>query len=312
MEKTFVETPYNFAEIEKYIVLDKKKVTDMILVADVCFIYDTCAIRNHAKIYNINPFLSYIKSKKGVVIITRTVLLEMCSKDHKMWREHIDFIKKLYDEGIRVLIFNEEDSLKCLRKVYSYSEEELNIFLKYALRTARKWKGTVDEIIANSGENMIQKLCGNKISSRTELFSAFFQMARAGRKSEDNMAEELFMVCIAILSNIPDRNEYKYIIISEDRKFIRKLVMMSENLEKHTGAKRCSLLTTPALCQLLIKEGLINTIMELQNILDCTYQDRNIKVCCSEEYDLKPKEKDFDKEKLADKLLYDANFTIYY
>jgi hypothetical protein len=312
MDKTYVETPYNFAEIEKYVILDKKKVADMILVADICFIYDTCAIRNHAKISDITTLISYIKSKNGVVIITRTVLMEMCSNDYRIWREHIDFIKKLSGADINVLIFNEEDSLQCLKRVYSDSAEDFNNFLKYALRTARKWKGTVDEIIVNSGSDMARKLCGSDNYSKTELFSTFFQMARASKKSEDNLAEELFMVCIAILSNIPDRNEYKYIIISEDRGSIRKLVEMAENLEKHTGAKRCSLLTTPALCQILIKEGLIDTIAKLQNVLDCTYQDRNIKVFCSEEYDLKPKEKDFTKGELADKLLNDTNFIVYY
>lgn len=119
------------------------------------------------------------------------------------------------------------------------------------------------------------------------------------------------MVCVAILSNIPDRKEYKYIILSEDRGSIRKLLEVSENLERHTSSKKCSLLTTSALCQILIKNRLINK-SELQNILDITYEDRIIKVFCSEEYDLKPKEKDFNKEKLQDKLFNDINFTIYY
>lgn len=312
MEKTYVEIPYNFVEIEEYVILDKKKVADMILVADICFIYDTCAIRSHAEISDITPLVSYIKSKNGVVIITRTVLMEMCSNDSKIWRQHIDFIKKLSDAGVNVLIFNEEDSMQCLKRVYSGLPEDFNNFLKYALRAARKWKGTVDEIISSSGSDIARKLCRSDNYSKTELFSTFFQMARASKQPEDNLAEELFMVCVAILSNIPDRNEYKYIIISEDRGLIRKLVEMTENLEKHTGARRCSLLTTPALCQVLTKEGLIDTIAELQNILDCTYKDRNIKVCCSEEYDLKPKEKDFTKEELADKLLNDSNFTVYY
>jgi len=237
--------------------------------------------------------------------------MEMCSNNHMIWDEHIDFIKRLSDAGINVLIFDEEDSLKCLRRVYSYSGDVFNNFLKYALRIARKWKGSVDEIIVNSGSDMVRKFCGNESYQKTELFSEFFQMARSKKKSEDNLAEELFMVCISILSNIPDVNEYKYIILSEDRSSIRKLLLMSENLKKHMGAKKCSLLTTPALCQILIKEGLIHTV-ELQNILDCIYQDRNIKVFCSEEYDLKPKEKDFDKEKLQDKLLNDINFTVYY
>ena len=311
MEKTYMETPYNFDEIKKYVILDKKKAVDMILVADIRFIYDTCAIRSHAKISDITPLLSYIKNKNGIVIITKTVLMEMCSNNHMIWDEHIDFIKRLSDAGINVLIFDEEDSLKCLRRVYSYSGDVFNNFLKYALRIARKWKGSVDEIIVNSGSDMVRKFCGNESYQKTELFSEFFQMARSKKKSEDNLAEELFMVCISILSNIPDVNEYKYIILSEDRSSIRKLLMMSEDLKKHMGVKKCSLLTTPALCQILIKEGLIHTV-ELQNILDSIYQDRNIKVFCSEEYDLKPKEKDFDKEKLQDKLLNDINITVYY
>ena len=73
-----------------------------------------------------------------------------------------------------------------------------------------------------------------------------------------------------------------------------------------------SLLTTSALCQILIKEELVNIRAELQTILDYTYQDSNIKVYCSEEYDLNPKEKDFTKEELVNKLLNDTNFTVYY
>jgi hypothetical protein len=311
MEKTYMETPYNFDDIKKYVILDKKEAVDMILAADICFIYDTSAIRSHAKISDITPLISYIKSKNGIVIITKTVVMEMCSNNHMIWNEHIDFIKRLSDAGINVLKFDEEDTLQCLRRVYNYTQDVLNNSLKYALRTARKWKGSVDEIIGNSGSDMIRKLCGNDSYSKTELFSTFFQMARSKKKSEDNLAEELIMVCIAILSNIPDRNEYKYIIVSEDRGSIRKLLELSENLEKHTGSKKCSLLTTPALCQILIKDRLINT-SELQNILDFTYEDRIIKVFCSEEYDLKPKEKDFNKEELQDKLLNDINFTIYY
>ena len=312
MGKTYVETPYNFDEIKEYIIYDKKKVVHEILVADICFIYDTCAIWSHAKFSDITPLVSYIKSKNGVVIITRTVLMEMCSDDSKIWPEHIDFIKKLSDAGIKVLIFNEEDSLQCIKRVFSGSVGEFNNFLKYALRIARKWKGTVDEIIANSGSDMIKKLCGSENYSKSELFSRFFQVARSSKKPQDNLAEELFMICAAILSNIPDISEYKYIIISEDRSVVRKLVMMTDNLKEHIGARSCSLLTAPRLCQVLIKEGLINTIDELKSIFNCTYKDRKIKVCCSEEYDLKPKEKDFTKKELADKLLNDSNFTVYY
>jgi len=312
MSKTYVETPYNFDEIKEYIIYDKKKAVDEIIVADICFIYDTCAIWSHSKISDITPLVTYIKGRNGVVIITRTVLMEMCSDDSKIWTQHIDFIKKLSDAGIKVLVFNEEDSLECLKRVYAGSVGYFNNLLKYALRIARKWKGTVDEVIANSGSDMIRKLCGSGDYSKSELFSTFFQMARACKKPQDNLAEELFIICAAILSNTPSINEYKYIVISEDRGLIRKLVEMTDNLKKHTGARRCSMLTTPGLCQVLIKEGLINTPDELQNILNCAYQDKKIKVCCSEEYDLKPKEKDYTKEELGDKLLNDSNFTVYY
>lgn len=312
MVKTYVDTPYNFVEIEKYVIFDVKKITSMIVISDICYIYDTCAIRSHANIADITPLVSYIKGKNGVVIITRTVLMEMCSNDNMMWPKHIDFIKKLSDAGIQVLIFNEEDSLQCLKRVFRISTVEFNNHLKYALRIARKWKSTVDEIIANSGSDMVRKFCGSDNVSKIELFSTFFQLARASKKSEDNLAEELFMICIAILSNIPNRNEYKFIIISDDRGLIRKLVQITENLLIHTGSKGGSILTTPALCHALTKEGLIDNESDLQIIFDCTHHDRNIKVFCSEEYDLKPKEKNFIQEELVDKLLNDTNFTVYY
>lgn len=311
MDKTHEETPYNFDNIKRYIIYDKKKSADLILQADICFIYDTCAIISHAKFSDITPLTSYIKKKNGIVIITKTVLMEMCSSNNLIWDEHITFIKKLSDAGITVLVFDEKDSLQCLKRVYSYSENIFNNYLKYALRVARKWKGSVDEIISSSGSDVVKKLCGDDSSTKGELFSSFFQMAKSKKKTGDNLAEELFMILIAILSNIPDRKKYKYIIFGEDRGAVRKLLELPYNLEKHIGSKKCSMLTLPALCQAFVKEDLINPL-GLQDILDLTYENKIIKVSCSEEYDLKPKEKDFDKNILLYKLLNDTNFTIYY
>lgn len=311
MGKAYMEPPHNIGDIEKYVVCDKVKAADLILTSDICFIYDACAIIIHAKFSNIIPLLSYIKRKNGIVIITRTVLMEICSGDNMIWDEHIVFIKKLSDAGIKVLIFDEKDSLQCLRKVFNCSGDAFNSFLKHALRIARKWKGSVDEIIGSSGSDTIRKLCGDDNRTKTELFSTFFHMARAKKKPGDNLAEELFMILIAILSNIPDRREYKYIIFGEDRGAIRKLLELSYNLEKHTGAKKCSLLTIPAFCQALIKEKLINQ-PELQSILDLAYKNKIIKILCSEEYDLKPKEKDFNQIGLMDRLLKDIHFIVYY
>ena len=82
MKKVYNDTPDNFAEIQTFVITDVEEIAKTIIQADKCFFYDACAFRNHMRIMNPECIFEYIKRMGGIVVITRCIIMELCSKDN--------------------------------------------------------------------------------------------------------------------------------------------------------------------------------------------------------------------------------------
>lgn len=94
MKTSSFDFPDNWNEILPYVIVEQDEVIRHILTAPKCFFYDACAFWNHMSISNPSPVFEYIKSQNGIVILTKMILIELCSGNQKLWEEHIAYIKR--------------------------------------------------------------------------------------------------------------------------------------------------------------------------------------------------------------------------
>ena len=79
MAASYTDNPSNMPDIIQYIILDKSRCVQEIIMAEKCFFYDTCAFRRHANLQHPEPLFEFLKGKNGIVVITRTIIMELAS-----------------------------------------------------------------------------------------------------------------------------------------------------------------------------------------------------------------------------------------
>ena len=146
MEKIYKEVPDNFNELESYVITDKIEIVECLIRAEKCFFYDTCAFRNHMNISNPYAIFEYEKSNLSVVVLLRGIIMEMCSNDGKLWNEHIEYIKKINEYGIKVIVMYEEDAFDVL-KAYCSDVTKINEWLILAVKCIKNKVGTIEKVL---------------------------------------------------------------------------------------------------------------------------------------------------------------------
>lgn len=309
MDKEYIDTPYNFNEIKNYVITDVEDIGKEIILTPKCYFYDTCSFRNHMMMPDTELLFQYIKLTSGIVIITRTVLMELCSRNGCLWQEHIDYIRKMHLAGIKILVMYEEDIFEILH-TYCTDILRINKWLAYAVRCAKSKVGKMEEVI------------GQDIGLRRYLFEGIdckdgklaekaFRKVRQRKTSGDNMGEELLAVCVHWLSHMRDANPYKYVILSDDKKAVTTFGKVIKNVREYAGVSSIAFCTTTKLCYLMRKSNIICEEKQITGILENSNLEANLNVFCSEEYDLKPVERTMTVEEFAANILNDK-IAVYY
>ena len=309
MDKVYLDTPHNFSEIEPFIITDKTVIEREVILAERCYFYDTCAFRNHMTAEDVNLIFQYIKATSGVVIITRTILMELCSNDGCLWQEHVEYIKNMSSKGIQVFVLYEETIFEILH-VYCADVSEINKWLSFAVRCAKSKVGTVELVINQDAELKRFLLEGNECKDG-KLADKLFQKVRGSKSSGDNLGEELLAICIHWLSHMRDDHEYKYAVFTDDKKAIPTFGKIIKNIKEHLDYNSLLLCTTAKLCYLMYKTALIDNQSQIIGILSSSNSGCDIKVYCSEEFELGPNEKKMSVQDFAGKVL-SGKMKVYY
>jgi len=298
MCRIYKDTPDNFTDIEPFIVVNCEDVVKKIIQSEKCYFYDTCSFRKHMIVEQPESIFNYIKQTNGVIIITRCVIMELCSSNNRLWNEHIEYIKKIHQYGLSVIVLFEEDIIDVLSFCFT-GTTTINGMLSIAVKHSKCKTGTVEKILNNDSVLKKELLADN--NSDKMLASNFFGKARTNKTSGDNLGEELIAICVHLLSNIKEVKSNKYIVLTDDKGAITLLSKAIQNVEKNIGMKCITVVTTPKLCWLINNKLRLSNNKMIESILG--NPDENINVYCSEEFELKPSEKTMKIGELSKKLI---------
>lgn len=310
MERSYDETPKNFQEVVPYVLTEPDTVARKILEHPRCYFYDTCAFRKHAELENPGSLFQYIRGNDGMVLITRCVLMELCSGDGILWQQHIRFLTQMHHAGILVCIMYEEDAWNVLH-LYYRENNEINQCLTYAIRSAKSSVGTVQQTLDQLPALKREIMSGTYNRSST-LFQRFFKEVRVNKESGDSLGEELIAVVMHLLSNIPEMAEYKYIMLTEDKGAIAQLQKVMENVKHHMGKPYITAVTSAKLAQLLHHEELILQPEQMEDFLRGGNDGDQIRVYCAEKYELEVMFRTYSCRELAQKICGQDDFRIFF
>lgn len=309
MNKRYEDTPINFAELEPYVTIETEEIVRAVIQTEKCYFYDTCAFRNHAMVSHPEFIFEYIKKTGGIVVITRCIMIELCSGDKELWNEHIEYIKKMSQYGIQVLIMDEEETINILNACYS-GIPQMNGMLSFAVKTVKSKAGTIESVL-NNNRALKRDLLIEYENQDSSLAERFFKEVRENKSPQDNLGEELIAVCIHLLSNIMEMSEFKYILFTDDRGAITLLGKVMHNVEQHIKRKCISGITTAKLCWLMVLNNIVSKKEQIQDIIKSGNIDDSIKVYCSEKFELSPGERTMSIEEFAEKLINSKELKIY-
>ena len=303
MDKSFKDAPVNFSEIERFVVSDKNEIIKTILKSDKCYFYDTCAFRNHAMVNDKEALLRYLKQNSAVVILTRGILMELCSGNGLLWKEHIEYIGDMHQHGIKMVVMYEEYVAEIL-KVCFCDMGKVNAMLSKAVCYARQKAGSVEYTLRKLPDLRKDILIKYAVQDGS-LAERLFNEVRKNKQAGDNLGEELIAICLHMLSNIKSATDYKYRILTDDRKAISILSKAKDNSEQYAGQKSMAIITTAKLCQLMKKEGIFEDEKQVEDIITAGREGNVIKVICSEMYELQANEKKMTMAEFAGKIMRD-------
>lgn len=309
MATVYVENPYNFDDIARYVLIEKDTILTEILAAERMYFYDACAFRKHARMPNPQWLFQFVKKSRGIVLITRCILMELASQDGRLRSEYIAFFAKMHLDGLKVLILYEEDVGDVLEMCFS-SNRKINRCLAYAVKTVKSPVSTIETTLKKDDALLHDVLV--KENTNGELFRRFFGAVRKNKEQGDSLGEEMIALCVHLLSNLPNTTEYQYLIFTEDKGAVGLMNKASKNVYEHRGVRSFSVLTTPKLAQCFYEEGIVTDKLQVEEVLSINNVERVVKFLGSARYDLERKEKTMSCSELADGIVTPGAIHIYY
>lgn len=301
--------PHNFNDAEPYIIISGHQAAIEILTAGKCYFYDTCSFIRHIHLQYPEVLFDYIKKHNGIVVITECIIMELTSDSGILDLKYIEYIKKMHEYGIKVVVMHEEDIFDVLNMCFT-TISAINTYLSFAVKTVKTPVGTIESTLKSDKPLMREIFKGN--SHDSTLFGSFFKEVRSNKESGDNLGEELIAVCVHLLSNIPDKCSYKYIIMTEDNGAVGLINKVSKNIFLYQDKYTISAITTTGLVQRMYDEGIISERTQVEEMLSAGMAGDSIRLLGSEEYDLEPKEKTMTFRELAGKIVTPNKIHINY
>lgn len=307
MSKRYKDIPDNYNEVKEFFVTDTEKVINNIFGREKRYFYDTCSIIHHSNSKSYNHIINYLNKQEAVIIITRTVLMELTSNNFKIDPIQIKFFKDIYKSEIPMLLIEEEIVFFILKYALNITNGDANKLLGYAFHEVSRYKAAIYNIKENFETNFINKL-SNKNTESKDLYNIFFQTARNNKQESDSLAEELIFIISIILTKIPGG---KYYLISDDLKIRSNLISINSYTEKHHNIKAPVQITSSRIIYEMHRKNIIKNKEEMIEILIACSRG-NINTYCMGEDDIKLYKRTYTVEELVNKIITEPSFCIAY
>lgn len=310
MATDYMEIPFNFDEICPYVIRGREAVCEIFRCSVRFYFYDTSSFRKHVHMQHPKWWFDYLKRTDGVVVISRCILMELGSLSGILEADYIEFIRHMSEGGIQILILDEEDIYLMLSEVFSV-HARIHKCLELAVKAAKTMTGTIQDTL-QADEALRYELFepGGNVSQ--DFYERFFQSVRNNKEQADNLGEEILAVCVHLLSNIPGRGEYPYIVLTEDKGAVGVINKVRRNSEQYIQGKQIAVYSTPKIAQRMFLEGIISGRDQVEAVLLSGQPNPEIKIRASEEYDIEDEFKAMSCHELAEKIVTPGAIYIKY
>ena len=290
MATTYTEKPDNFCEIEAFVETEIKKIKSIFFSAERIFFYDACSFQRHSNLPDKEKriLINYFKERGIVIFITRCILMELASDQHRLTDKYIEFFKGLCSIGIKVVIYNEEYTYDILSECFS-TNEKVNEYLMWAVKTVKSPVGTIEETLKADEKLALEAMDGKNLKS-SDLYQRFFTEVRGNKEHHYNLGEELIAVIVHILSFLPGVPDGKLCILTDDKGAVSKFNSVMRKTNLHYRSPKIMLFSTPKLVQHMYEEHIEMTEDEMINLIS-QGGSGNIVVMGITAFDLKVDEK---------------------
>lgn len=311
MAVSYTDNPHNISEIIPYVTMEKEKIAAEIIGSSKCYFYDTCSFRRHANLdgAQVECFFKYMKNQNSVVVITRCILMELASHSKVLNREYIEYIKRIHDFGITVLLIYEEDLFSVMEVCFS-TNKAINDYLCWAVRTIKGPVSTITETLEKN-DSINNEVIKGKNLDHSGVYKRFFEAVRANKESGDNLGEEVLAICLHILSHIPGEDNGKFCVITDDKGAASKIDAMFKKTAKQHRGKSIGIFSTPKLVQILYRENILHDRECLKGMLGAGI-DGNIVVLGMLVYDIRGREISLSRDELTDLIMQQNGIIIFF
>ncbi|MCT4662962.1 MAG: hypothetical protein N4A40_13985 [Tissierellales bacterium] len=305
MSKVYKKVPNNFSEIEQFLIIEASQIRDQFYTSEKHYFYDTCSFIHHSNAKSNSSIIEFIKLHGANIIITRTVLMELSSNNGDIDQVQVDYFRKINENGISILLLDEENSLGIIKEALNINSEDANKLLGYAIKEVSKSKTAINNVIKELPEILKSKILSSSPGSEDN-YERFFKFSREQKCEGDSLAEELILILIVILTKIPIG---KYIILSDDLKIRNHVISIRQYIEKQHSVRAPMQLTTSRLVYEMHRKQILTSTNEMMEILDASSHG-NIKVYCMGEEDIQLVRKLYTKEELLNRIITESNFSV--
>ncbi len=254
MATVYTETPSNLNDIMPYIVTDIKIIKTLFYSADRVVFYDACSFQRHSRLADRERriLIRYYNAHATILFITRGILMELASDRGKLAEEFIEFIKVMSDNGIKVILFDEEYIYDILSECFSVNER-INAYLLWAVRMCKSPVSTITETLKENTKLTAEVLEGKNLQ-QSDLYHRFFTAVRGNKEHDDNLGEELIAICVHILSHLPGVYDGKLCVITDDKGAAAKIDSVMKKTNAQNRGVKIILFSTPKLVQHMFQE----------------------------------------------------------
>ena len=191
--------------------------------------------------------------------------MELSGDNHVLDRQFIEYINKLKNYGVSVVIFDEEYTYSILSDCFS-TIERINEYLMWTVRMAKSPTGTITDTL-KVNDKLNSEVVEGKNRKASDLYQRFFSAARSNKEHNDNLGEELISICVHILSYLPGVPDGKLCVLTDDKGAASKIDSVMRRTNQEYRGSRIILFSTPKLIQHMYQDGVELSEDEIVNVL---------------------------------------------
>lgn len=290
MATTYTESPSNFCEVESFVETEISEIKSIFFSIEKVFFYDACSFQRHSNLADKEKdiLINYYCERGIAVFITRCILMELASDQHKLIEKYIAFIKSMNDAGVPVILYNEEFTYDILSECFS-SNDKINEYLMWAVRMVKSPVSTIEETLKSDTKLHSEVIEGKSVKA-SYLYKRFFTTVRGNKEHHDNLGEELISICVHILSYLPGVFDGKLCVLTDDKGAAGKIDSVMRRTNPQNRGSKIILFSTPKFVQHMFQE---HVEMSEEAMINLISQGRigNITVMGITAFDLKVDEK---------------------